>query len=135
MTNSHRLATVRAHFCAWIADTASGAGKSHQSEDLSIVSESLLIRDDFYCGRSFHTATYRAVWFIEEDELKIHEASGSVVAVFQGDEIGRQEVSSEPSLETTDIIKIDTDKINVISDPTVAADSDQGEDDDLRRAA
>jgi hypothetical protein len=32
--------------------------------------ESILIRDGYYCGRSFSCGGMRAVWFIEENLLK-----------------------------------------------------------------
>ncbi|MEM9825371.1 MAG: hypothetical protein AAF958_02220 [Planctomycetota bacterium] len=49
------------------------------SEDptLSILSESVLIRDDFYCGRILRAPGYRGVWFIEQNELKVSREGGA----------------------------------------------------------
>lgn len=138
MTNSHRLAAVRAHFRGWLADQTNG------HESLEIISESLVVRDDFYCGRSFNTGTFRAVWFIEEDELKIHGADGTVVAVFQGDAIN-QVVAEESDDARPDVIKLDTMRSaaseasdaakSTEADHGVAEAADESDDDDVRRAA
>ena len=57
-------------------------------EGAGILKETFLIRDNFYCGRSFETETLRAVWFHEENELKVHDReSGSLVRVLRGDDI------------------------------------------------
>ncbi len=86
MTNSQRLATVRARLIQWLADRANRL--NHPSAPTSpIVRESILIRDEFYCGRRFHTADHQAVWFIEEDELKIYRSSGQLECVLSGEEI------------------------------------------------
>ena len=34
-------------------------------------SESIMVRDGYYCGRSFGCGGMRAVWFVEENLLKI----------------------------------------------------------------
>ena len=46
-----------------------------------------MIRDEFYCGRRFHAAAHHAVWFIEEDELKIYRNTGELECVLTGPEI------------------------------------------------
>ncbi len=87
MTNSQRLAIVRSHLLSWLGEN----GSERDSAAPQIVSESILIRDGFYSGRSFHAAvgdqTFRAIWFMEPDELKIRNAQGDVVAAFQGGQI------------------------------------------------
>ncbi|MCS7469178.1 hypothetical protein NZK35_21200 [Stieleria sp. ICT_E10.1] len=156
MTNSQRLATVRAHLQQWLAanvmprpcqmtpdvdasnvvseaevsegaelnadcdlDQASETDATESAEatqeqmaqeiqsqsdqedenDAKIVSESILIRDGFYAGRTFHATaqgeTFRATWFMEPDELKIHGAGGALVASFQGEQI----VANAPALQ------------------------------------
>ncbi len=166
MTNSQRLATVRAHLQQWLAanvmprpcqtppqvdasNVVSEAGNSEEGtsealdsegtelnadcdlddesatdasesteetqqqlpqeiqsqqdqedeNDAKIVSESILIRDGFYAGRTFPATapgeTFRATWFMEPDELKIHGAGGALVASFQGEQI----VANAPVLE------------------------------------
>ncbi|QDV81786.1 hypothetical protein [Planctomycetes bacterium TBK1r] len=140
MTNSQRLATVRAHLQHWLAanvmprpcQTATESAEASQEQmtqeiqsqpdhedetDAKIVSESILIRDGFYAGRTFHATaqgeTFRATWFMEPDELKIHGAGGALVASFQGEQIVanapvledavlQDAVSEEPALEDQD---------------------------------
>lgn len=117
MTNSQRLATVRAHLLRWLQenvapkqlesdtalvvanDTVEDQGQVEVAENpadsngdcTQIISESILIRDGFYAGRTFEASaqgeSFRATWFMEPDELKIHASGGVIVAVFQGDEI------------------------------------------------
>jgi len=85
MTSSERLANVRQRLLQWIADTDS-AGASDAAA-ATITGESILIRDDFYVGRRFRTARYRAVWFMEEDQLKIYDADGVWLATLSGTEL------------------------------------------------
>ncbi|GAA4466240.1 hypothetical protein [Novipirellula rosea] len=89
MTNSQRLETVRSRLCQWIDDQSTDAGQEY--EPAKVLSESLLIRDGFFCGRCFRTEAFRAVWFIEEDELKIYSNSGTLECVFTGQEIDQVE--------------------------------------------
>jgi hypothetical protein len=59
------------------------------------MSEHILVRDDFYCGRQFHADGLQAIWFIEEDELKIHARDGSVARVISASEALRPDNSQE----------------------------------------
>ena len=45
----------------------------------AIIREGMVIRDDFFLGRRFVTEGYDAIWFIEEDELKVFDSQGSVI--------------------------------------------------------
>lgn len=45
------------------------------------LTEHILIRDNMYCGRRFRSKDLQAVWFIEEDEIKIYGPEHSVVRV------------------------------------------------------
>jgi len=72
MTNSQRLAAVRRCLDRWL--------ENQQSDGDIEISDAVLIRGGFYVGRTFQLGTYRAVWFMEDDEVKIHDAAGSVVA-------------------------------------------------------
>lgn len=89
MTNSQRLALVRACLVQWLADRRE-PGESSAGSEHPILGESVLIRNEFYCGRRFHTAEHQAVWFIEEDELKIYRNSGELESVLTGEEIGNR---------------------------------------------
>lgn len=86
MTNFQRLATVRTRFLNWLQDAEQGSEELGQDGAL-IHRESMLIRDEFFCGRKFHAKNYTAVWFIEEDVLKVHRADGSLELVLRGPEI------------------------------------------------
>ena len=71
MTNSQRLAEVRRCIDRWLEE---------QGCDSDVeIRESMLIRNGFYVGRRFKLTDYQAVWFIEEDEVKIHDATGLVL--------------------------------------------------------
>ena len=92
MTNSQRLAMVRAHLERWLREqVASPDDDSVVDGKTRIECESILIVDGFYAGRTMtavaNDVTYRATWFMEPDELKIRDAEGAVVARFQGDEM------------------------------------------------
>lgn len=75
------MAIVRACLIRWLQQHTEAADSE------CICRESILIRNDFYCGRQFHSTDHHAIWFIEEDELKIYDADREVVAVFSGDAI------------------------------------------------
>ena len=40
--------------------------------------ETVLIQDGYYCGRRFDCDGLRAVWFAEENELKLYDHDGNV---------------------------------------------------------
>jgi hypothetical protein len=98
MTNSRRLAKVRACLLQWIAhqqpaaDSPSDANPTPESigSVAPVPRETILIRDGYYCGRRFHTDQHRAVWFIEEDELKIYDHQDRLLCVLSGAEIDGQ---------------------------------------------
>lgn len=92
MTNSQRLAVVRACLTRWLrenrgSEPESPRGETSRQAHPPPFSESILVRDQFYCGRRFHAGSYRAVWFLEEDELKISTDTGQLVCVLSGSEI------------------------------------------------
>ncbi len=88
MTNSQRLATVRARLLRWLSDENPTQHSSSPTTN-PIVSESILVRDGFYCGRRFNLSDHRAVWFLEEDELKIYSADGVLQCVLPSSEISQ----------------------------------------------
>jgi hypothetical protein len=45
--------------------------------------QSLLIRDGNYCGRRFETEGGHALWFFEEDQVKVFGADGRVLRVLE----------------------------------------------------
>lgn len=75
MTNSQRLSAVRQQLQTWFT-----AQSSTQPWEIR---ESILIREGFYCGRRFDFAGYRAVWFVEEDQVKIYGPDGALAEAFQ----------------------------------------------------
>jgi hypothetical protein len=108
MTNSQRLATVRARFLGWLADQ-DGTDRGAEGSPHRILRESILIRDEFFCGRRFYAASHHAVWFIEEDELKIFKKTGELVCVLTGDQLQLDSASDRAEQETEsapDVIKL-----------------------------
>jgi hypothetical protein len=53
------------------------------------VRETILIRDGGYCGRRFETDEASAIWFVEENQIKVYQADGSLVRVIQPRETSR----------------------------------------------
>ena len=43
--------------------------------------EHILLRHDVYCGRRFFAEGLQAIWFVEEDQVKIHAQDGTVARV------------------------------------------------------
>lgn len=81
MTNSQRLALVRRCLTRWLAD------RTTRSTGENRFRESILIRDGFYCGRRFDAGSHEAIWFFEEDEIKIFDELGDLLDRLQGDQI------------------------------------------------
>ena len=42
--------------------------------------ESILIRDGYYCGRRFRQEQLEAIWFVDEDQLKVYD-DGALIEV------------------------------------------------------
>jgi hypothetical protein len=49
--------------------------------DTSELRETILIRDGGYCGRRFETDEACAIWFLEEDQLKVYHSDGTLACV------------------------------------------------------
>ena len=92
MTNSQRLAKVRTRFLNWMLDVHHDQSTADSNRPL-IRRESMLIRDEFFCGRRFHSDQYDAIWFIEEDVLKIFRTDGTLAQTLRGAEIDAAEVN------------------------------------------
>lgn len=78
MTNSQRLEAIRQHLQAWFAAQTDGQPWE--------ASESILIRDGFYCGRCFQLPGFRAIWFFEEEQIKVYRSTGELLATFSANE-------------------------------------------------
>jgi hypothetical protein len=57
-----------------IAEGARGEGKRE---------ESLLIRDGAFCGHRISLDGFRAVWFVEEDQVKLFDPAGRLLMSVQ----------------------------------------------------
>jgi hypothetical protein len=57
-----------------------------QSEDCK-TTEHILLRDDLYCGRRFQADGLQAIWFIEEDQIKVYAKDGTVARVLSSSEV------------------------------------------------
>jgi hypothetical protein len=80
MTNSQRIEKVRHTLQRWYE-------AEHEPTELQF-EESILIRDGFYCGRRFRFGPYSAIWFIEENQLKIFDERGALQLTVGLDETG-----------------------------------------------
>lgn len=49
--------------------------------------ETILIRDGFYCGHRFTCGGLRAVWFLEEDVIKVFGGDGEFLQATHVDEM------------------------------------------------
>ena len=120
MTNSQRLAKVRARLLRWIADQEpdqepnrdpdqgndqATQNDSEASADPAILRESILIRGEFFCGRRFYTTNHNAVWFVEEDQLKIYRKDGELLCILSGSQID-DDHGTESSSEVPSILKL-----------------------------
>lgn len=84
MTNAQRLTVVRQTFTQWLA----GREGCDADPMATPFAESMLICDGIFRGRRLAANRHYAVWFIEEDELKIHDAeTGQLVEHLTGDQI------------------------------------------------
>jgi len=54
------------------------------------LNEHILVRNDVYCGRRFFADGLQAIWFVEEDQLKIHARDGTVAQVMSSEEAARR---------------------------------------------
>jgi hypothetical protein len=62
-----------------VADAFAQIGMPAEGE----VRETILIRDGSYCGRRFEAEEASAIWFVEENQIKVFGADGSLVRVIQ----------------------------------------------------
>ena len=110
MTNSQRLATVRNRLTRWIAESgdsnADGSGLSGSGVGDKIVRETMLIREEFYVGRRFYAGSHSAVWFIEEDELKIFGPENELLSVLSSAQIDEPADESVSDEAIPDVIKM-----------------------------
>jgi hypothetical protein len=53
--------------------------------------EQVLLRDEFYCGRSFCCEGLRAVWFIEEHTIKYYGPDGGFLYAYSVEPSGADE--------------------------------------------
>jgi hypothetical protein len=54
------------------------------------LNEHILVRHDVYCGRRFFANGLQAIWFVEEDQLKIHARDGTVARVLSSEEAAQR---------------------------------------------
>ncbi|KLU03849.1 hypothetical protein RISK_004256 [Rhodopirellula islandica] len=104
MTPSQKLARARHCFQAWLntqpAEDSPDTIQIRPSEPQAEWSESVFICDGFYRGRRFRTDSTSAIWFTEEDELKIHDEDGSCVETLSSAEMEAQFAAAQPQTDT-----------------------------------
>jgi hypothetical protein len=136
MTNSQRLAQVRKHLLSWL--DRQPLDDSAAADATPIERESVLIVDGFYCGRRFHAGNYRATWFIEEDELKIHDQDGKLLCVFGSAELDSSVQAAAQTTAQAAADECSEQAQDIIAMPTPQAARAAGikhDDDEIRRAA
>ena len=82
MTNSQRLSAVRDALRGWLL--------THLPENpraADPVGEAMLIQDGCFCGRRFRFPEHAAVWFLEEDEVKVRDLQGNLMVCFHGSQV------------------------------------------------
>jgi hypothetical protein len=55
----------------------------HCRPEEAAIEESIMIRQGVYCGRRFQTAGGYAIWFVEENQVKVFEDGGRLLEVLQ----------------------------------------------------
>jgi len=87
MTPSQQLARARTCVRIYLAEGQTDENQakhdlppSQETDRDADFRESIFICEGFYRGRRFRSRSLTAVWFAEEDELKIHTAAGELVA-------------------------------------------------------
>ncbi len=86
MTNSQRQSKARECFLHWLTlQSDSPSSQLSPADELNsnhpIIREGMVIRENFFLGRRFVTEAFDAIWFIEEDQLKVFANDGGVLAV------------------------------------------------------
>lgn len=96
MTPSQQLARARTCVQICFADQQTQENQTSEGQDIEF-RESIFICEGFYRGRRFRTPTVTAVWFAEEDELKIHSVTGVLLACLNAEDmaelVSRQETA------------------------------------------
>jgi hypothetical protein len=54
------------------------------------LNEHILVRHDLYCGRRFSADGLQAIWFVEEDQVKIHARDGTLARVMSSEEAAQR---------------------------------------------
>ena len=68
-----------AHLLDRVRETVRNVFISQGLATLDDLCETILIREGFYCGRSFTCGGLRAVWFVEENLLKFFQRDNSLL--------------------------------------------------------
>lgn len=82
MQHTHQLEAIR--------EIVSRTFAEYTSDDVEF-SESVLIRDGFYCGRRFISDSIRAVWFAEDNVIKFYGKDGAFLMSHRADDSPRRE--------------------------------------------
>ncbi|OUT63162.1 MAG: hypothetical protein CBB71_00690 [Rhodopirellula sp. TMED11] len=71
-----------------LEDDPAPSAEQEAELEAKILSESILIREGFYAGRTFQLQTpqgsMQATWLMAPDELVVSDATGQILAIFQG---------------------------------------------------
>lgn len=53
--------------------------------DSEPITETILIRGGYYCGRRFLCDGFEAIWFVEENQIKFYGRDGAVARITKAD--------------------------------------------------
>jgi len=52
-----------------------------------LLEETVLIRNGYFCGRRYHCNGFHAIWFVEENQVKVFDQQGTISEVFSADRL------------------------------------------------
>ena len=84
MQHTEKLDRVR----RWVHDTFRKRGTPEDERPI----ETILVREGYYCGRRFACASLRAVWFVEEDMVKVFGPQGEFLEATRVSEAAEEPV-------------------------------------------
>lgn len=85
MVSRVQAETIRQHVRQLVAE--------HGGDSQSEMAESLLIRGGHFCGRRFELDGMSAVWFVEENELKVYDRQGELLAAVDASSVEQRKAA------------------------------------------
>ncbi len=83
MSTHQQLESFRGHWTRWLGDQGVAVEDGQDESSVVRLRETVLIAEGMYRGRRFIADGFDAVWFFEERQIKVRNATGDVVAVWE----------------------------------------------------